>query len=358
MKPKMLTPEMEQKMYQLVNGYLSIGGNHKVQKSKEIRSKIQEFMKEYGMGNILLDDIMRFISIDLLSKNIFYYKEAEHIIEPTLKRLYETENWDETLTRIASRAVSYGGNLVRELNISERVIEFLENNSKEEFYVRGMISVHNNRLNILLRYYYLNINVPNINVGEEFLKSVEIVLSLSEEHNDIVNNSVASIKKGLYDRNEKLMERGYDALISIGEKEVIDLMRAEENRFNFFIYGEIGELIFRDFVSRALRNERESRNYKAEDLANNIGISISTITEAENGNKGLSLYSFYKLAEAFNISMDSFLNIKYANRHLEPETVASESLIDLFALAQKLPEHDQNVIVATVRAMIKENLHK
>ena len=358
-KQKNITKEVEKEIYLLLDEYLSIGGNHRSEKSKAMNTKVHNFIMKHEVSHVILDDILLLTKIDSLSKNIFYYEKSEELIEPILERLNESQTWEPIIVRLAIKAIAHGGNLEREMSLAKRVIDVLESNPPSEYYFRATIAIHNNRSTVLFKHHYLKReDVPNIDVKEEFLSSIETVLSLSENHDYPISHSTASIKKGLFLDDKELIKKGYDKLRSLREKEVISLMKSEENRYNFFIKDQIGELVFREFVGRALKKERTSRNYRTEDLAHNTGIAKTTIAQAENGNRGISLYNFFKLSRAFNLSMDKFLQIDNFFEYFEPEIPPSENLDELIDLLKNLSTEDLSILDATARAMIKGNLHK
>ncbi len=60
-------------------------------------------------------------------------------------------------------------------------------------------------------------------------------------------------------------------------------------------------------VGERVRNYRVSNKYTQADFAEKIDISINFLSEIENGKKGMSQETLYKLCEQFDLSADYIL---------------------------------------------------
>jgi len=63
----------------------------------------------------------------------------------------------------------------------------------------------------------------------------------------------------------------------------------------------------RSAVGERVRNYRVSNSYTQTDFAEKIGISVNFLSEIENGKKGMSQETLYKLCEYFGLSADFIL---------------------------------------------------
>lgn len=65
-------------------------------------------------------------------------------------------------------------------------------------------------------------------------------------------------------------------------------------------------------VGERVRNYRVSNSYTQADFAKKIDISVNFLSEIENGKKGMSQETLYKLCEYFDLSADYILFGKHA----------------------------------------------
>ncbi len=63
----------------------------------------------------------------------------------------------------------------------------------------------------------------------------------------------------------------------------------------------------RSAVGERVRNYRVLNSYTQTDFAKKIGISVNFLSEIENGKKGMSQETLYKLCEYFGLSADYIL---------------------------------------------------
>lgn len=60
-------------------------------------------------------------------------------------------------------------------------------------------------------------------------------------------------------------------------------------------------------IGKRLRRQREKLNLTREEFAENAGISPQFLAEIENGKKGMSIDTLYKICKQFSISADYLL---------------------------------------------------
>ena len=66
----------------------------------------------------------------------------------------------------------------------------------------------------------------------------------------------------------------------------------------------------KEIFAQRLRDLRESAGEERKDLAKLLGVSISQISELENGRKGTTMERFVQLCEHFHVSADYLLGLK------------------------------------------------
>lgn len=101
-------------------------------------------------------------------------------------------------------------------------------------------------------------------------------------------------------------------------------------------------------IGKRIRREREDRGYTREKFAELAGISPQFLAEIENGKKGMSSTTLYKICTCFDISADYLL----LGRLTSPELPA-----ELNQRAQRLPEPYLKLTEDIIRA-IEEAAHQ
>lgn len=75
-------------------------------------------------------------------------------------------------------------------------------------------------------------------------------------------------------------------------------------------------------IGKRIRNFRISHNYTQSEFSESIDISVNFLSEIENGKKGFSAETLYRLCRTYNVSADYFL----LN---EVNTCPTNSIIDI-----------------------------
>lgn len=101
-------------------------------------------------------------------------------------------------------------------------------------------------------------------------------------------------------------------------------------------------------IGLKIRELRKERGLSQQDLADNIGISRSTVSGYEQQTSQPDLETLRKLALLFNVSSDYLLGI-------ENENIPSEEFMQkLVYYGRKLNITNRDIIIGDMAAMIKE----
>ena len=63
-------------------------------------------------------------------------------------------------------------------------------------------------------------------------------------------------------------------------------------------------------IGPVLREIRKGKGLTVEDVADTIGVSVSTLSQIEQGGRNLSMRNLYGIMEAFRVDANTVLNIK------------------------------------------------
>ena len=106
-------------------------------------------------------------------------------------------------------------------------------------------------------------------------------------------------------------------------------------------------------VGKRIRREREDRGYTREKFAELAGISPQFLAEIENGKKGMSSTTLYKICTRFDISADYLLLGRLASANL-PATVNDQ----LRALPEPYLSLTEEIIRAIEQVARNDNRHQ
>lgn len=81
----------------------------------------------------------------------------------------------------------------------------------------------------------------------------------------------------------------------------------------------------RSAVGERVRNYRVTNSYTQTDFAEKIDISVNFLSEIENGKKGMSQETLYKLCEQFDLSADYILFGKDVPHTVDPAQTLNNS---------------------------------
>ncbi len=92
-------------------------------------------------------------------------------------------------------------------------------------------------------------------------------------------------------------------------------------------------------IGKRLRKQREKMNMVREEFAEKAGISPQFLAEIENGKKGMSVATLYKISKNFNISADYLLF-----GHLSSETLTNASKETTYLLSEPYRSYTEDII--------------
>lgn len=98
-------------------------------------------------------------------------------------------------------------------------------------------------------------------------------------------------------------------------------------------------------IGKRLRKQREKLNMTREEFAEKANISPQFLAEIENGKKGMSVTTLYKICNNFNLSADYLLFGLLSN---DTFTAASRSLSEPYlSYAEDIIDIVNNIIIET-----------
>lgn len=92
-------------------------------------------------------------------------------------------------------------------------------------------------------------------------------------------------------------------------------------------------------IGKRLRKQREKVNLTREEFAEKAGISPQFLAEIENGKKGMSVATLYKICTNFNISSDYLLF-----GHLSSENLSDSAKETIHLLSEPYRTYTEDII--------------
>lgn len=91
-------------------------------------------------------------------------------------------------------------------------------------------------------------------------------------------------------------------------------------------------------VGKRVYDFRSSLGYRQAKFAEAIDISVNFLSEIENGRKGMSQDTLYKLCTSFHVTADYFI----LGTPLKEEENDTRTIVEI---AQKMPDHELNILL-------------
>ena len=370
---KNMSKDVENEMLKLVDDYLSLGGNFKIKKTKEVQKYIQGFIRKHYGTHEYIEYVKALIEIDLVPEVKLNYATMCDIAKPFIEKLYKDPDWDLSKIRFVLRFITYCIDLEMATELSKRFIETLDRQySQEAFYALYKTCLHLNLTFVYLRVYSQSFNALSKtpfskdsekdlnNLKEGFQYNLDLALSLSQKNGLGILHAASLFRKGLFDEDEELIEKSLKMVNDLGEKYLVTLLRHEQDNYNFYMSKEVGQYFFKDCIARALIYHLEATGHTVEEVAKYMEVppgAIIYLLTGEGRQFTLSAYNLYQMARFFNKSLDEYLAINnHVEKTQETATDSSNPIVDnITEMLKKLPNPDLDAITYIVKTFIKKD---
>lgn len=104
--------------------------------------------------------------------------------------------------------------------------------------------------------------------------------------------------------------------------------------------------------SKRLRNLRENKGMKQEELGDMLGLSASTIGMYEQGRRQADNETLIKIADFFDVSIDYLLGKTEVKKYEQPYENKLEEV--LFSKAKELSEEEKKTVLSVINAIKKD----
>jgi transcriptional regulator with XRE-family HTH domain len=337
--------------YRLLDRALAIGGNHDDEELAAIKSELTGFFKD-NTDDAQIHDALLMLKIAQEESKSNDFEECCIIAAPILNRLSRMENWDFYDIRILSGVIDYAETFEQVIALMNEAIKRLNDYSEKQCYAKVKLALYMNAMLRMLRAKYFNMD--NLNPSKElentFAHYAKEATALCDEDTSgvqpSINKAVIDIRKGVFYRDNELIDNGFKSLKQLGADGVYRMLQAATAEFNYFTELTISKRQFNVIVGANLKKERLAHDMKQEELARILGVTIPAIGLMERGERSITSRNLGKFAYIFEVPIDTFYQGIGGSNTAGKHRSKYQKLV---ALAKGLEDYELDYVVAVIK---------
>ena len=341
----------------LLNEFLDLGGNYRLEESKAVEAKMLDYIENYG-DEPQINDALRILQMYRVESIHNDLETSCQIVKPIFERLTNTEQWDIYDILLSAIVVGHAETYIQSYMFAEDILKRLEEYSNEKWYAGTKLIIHMNTVTRLLRAKHFDSD--NVTSSREleniFLRHANATLALCKGRKYLVHKAMTMVRKGIFYKDDDLTREGFKLLSDNGELEVYRMLQHEVRQFEFFTELTITRKQYDTIIGSSIRELRLDRKMTTEELAELLDVSPWSVNQFERGERGTSGLTIRKLADIFNVSTDALYYgpqiIPFESNHHEKQ------LQMLLAYARKLTEDETDYLLTNIKSLLKLNRGK
>ena len=349
--------DMDKHKRKLLNEFLDLGGNHHLEKGKAIEAKMLDYIEING-EDPQISDALCIIQMYRIEANHNDLESSCQIVEPVLKRLTNTEQWDIYDILISSIVVGHAETYSQSCMFAEDILKRLEEYSTEKWYTGTKLTIHMNTVTRLLRVKYFDSEkvASEKDLENLFSRHANAALALCRGRKYLVHKAIITVRKGIFYKDDNLAKEGFRLLSSNDELEVYRMLQRDVRQFEFFTELTLTRKQYDAMIGSTVRTLRLDRNMTTEELAELLDVSPWSIGQFERGERGVSGLTIRKLADIFGVSTDA---LYYGPQVIPLESNYHEKQLQmLLAYARKLTEDETDYLLTNIKSLLRLNRGK
>jgi len=333
--------------YELLNRVLVIAGNHQEKEMDAIENELTNYRKN-DRDDPQINDAFLMLKIAREESKSNDFEECCVIAAPILNRLSRMEDWDFYDIRILAGVIDYAGTFEQVITLIDEALRRLDDYHAEDCYSKVKLALYMNAMLRMLRAKYFEMDYlnPSKELENAFAHYVSEATSLSDANGSPVNKAVTNIRKGVFYRDIKLVDDGFEALKQTGAEEVYRMLQAAIAEFNYFTELTISKRQFNVIVGGNLKKERLAHDMKQEELAKILGVTIPAIGLMERGERSITSRNLGKFAYIFEVSIDTFYQGIGGSNAAGKHRSKYQKLV---ALAKGLEDYELDYVIAMIK---------
>ena len=342
------------KKYQLLEEFFDIGGNHEPDKAKAVEVKLHEYINNNG-DDPQISDALRILQMFEVERDYNDFEKSCQVTAPVLERLVNADKWDIYDITMFSKVVGYAETYEKACALAEEALEKIEEYSSEKRYIDIKLTIHMHIMTRLLRTKYFDLE--NIDASEKlknlFSKHTNAALPMCKGRKLITHKAAIMIRKGMFYRDDNLINEGFKLLVDNGEIEVYKMLQHDARQYGCYIDITISKKQFDSILGSNIRELRVARKMTTEDLAELLNVTPGSIGQLERGDRGTSGLTIRKLADIFGVSVDV---LYYGTKVISLESNYQENQLQILAAyAKNLTEDEMDCLIGVAKNLLGIN---
>jgi len=349
----------------LFDELFSMGGNHRPDKSKTIKSKLQSYFENDRNNHQIRDALIVLKIFDIESK----YNDFEtccKLATPIFERLERALDWDFYDIRILTCVIDYAETIEQARFLVTKILGKLENYSDKKDYKNIKLGILTNMTFRLIRERFSKKDKvqlirerlsrkDNYQLGYElddlFTEYSNSIIELCDEA-DIIHRAIVLVRSGIFYRNKSLANQGFNLLKENGEHEAFKLLQDESRTYRLNVHlNKDDKQQFDVLMGENIRNIRTKHNMTVSDMAKNLNMKQGAVSLIELGKKSASAYILFSMAKILNESVENFF---YDDETILPDYDSENALIEKLNMSAKdLSEDEFECVLDLVKGLNK-----
>jgi len=300
----------------LLEQFFKLGGDYKNHdKLQSLESKLIDYSKlPKNKNDKEISDVLTLLQIYKIEGATLYnlFETSCELALPIVKRLcnLKIEEWNIHNIKIAQIVLFWTKTFEDAIELSKKVLAAFKMHIDYEIYYKTEVCIHSNVMNRLLRVDFIEINHYeegdlHEKVKVSFNEHLDFVLAICRSRGVELRKYelMALIRKGLLDRDSQAIVENL-SLLREEDKELHRAMKDSVISYSTYVGFDMSEEQFDTLCGANIRYYREKIGMPKETLAEAINMSVSHLTNLENGNKFIKLHTAMAIARRFGITID------------------------------------------------------
>jgi transcriptional regulator with XRE-family HTH domain len=319
---------------ELLKEFFALGGNYKnFDKAKDLEKRINSYLEERP-NDLHILDVSRLFRVYTTEFELEDFEGACKLAFPIIKRLLNLSisKWELYDIRIAQYVVTWTYSFEEAVTLSKKALSALRKYVKHELYCKLELSIYLNSTVRLLKadYYEVDQNREverSKDLEKTFNECTDNILALCEAEREEfkIYKIMTLIRIALFKRDFKTANKQLKGLKVLDK----DLHKAMKTSITAYSANT-------DFINSSnqlnvicgmnMRIAREARDLTMADIADLLSYSEANIGSMERGETPVTIYSLYKLAKSYDLTVNDFLYRVIKDRKFDKENIALEKL--------------------------------
>ncbi|MCL1936398.1 MAG: hypothetical protein FWF57_08525 [Defluviitaleaceae bacterium] len=223
---------------QLIDEIISIGGNNKINRTRNVKEKVLNYIKENGADK-QIEDFLIFLELHEEEAKHNDFKKLYKMAEPLLDRLTYLDSWDKVDIELLSVAIAYTETYEQAILLFKQAFREIEKyRDNQKYFVNIKSSYYSNTpLRLVrakrhdLKHTVYKVEAQNAELDSIFDELFEEAIKFFDENNFPIHKSVIIIRKGIFYNDIELINMGLSQLKEKGEHKLHEIMLKDVEDF-------------------------------------------------------------------------------------------------------------------------------